>query len=232
MNPLETIKTRLVRACERAGRDPATLTLIAVTKGHAADEVEAEIVTRGHLTLGESRVQEWRAKADRLAERGYAPEWHLIGNLQTNKVKYCAPFHTLHSLNSPRLADALEAFGAKNDHRFRVFVEVNVAGEANKQGVPLAEAEALVRYAQGLPHLEVAGLMTIAPYHDDPEASRPVFRALRNLRDRLALGALSMGMSGDFEVAAEEGATYVRVGSALFAPVAPPHAPAGGEQKL
>ncbi len=162
--------------------------------------------------LGESRIQEWRKKTAELA----GLEWHLIGNLQTNKVKYCLPFHTLHTLNSERLADALEAFGEKKSHTFRVLLEVNVAGEANKQGVSTAGAAELARYAESLPHLDLAGVMTIAPYHDDPEAARPIFRALRDLRDKLALRELSMGMSGDFEVAAEEGATYVRVGSALF----------------
>jgi pyridoxal phosphate enzyme (YggS family) len=222
MSALDAVKTRLERACGRAGRDPSSVTLVAVTKGRSAEEIETQLLTRGHLALGESRVQEWRTKAAGLAERGWTPEWHFIGNLQTNKVKYCLPFYALHSLNSQRLAEALEAFGERRGHRFRVFVEVNVTGEASKQGVPLAGAEALVRYAQGLPHLEVLGLMTIAPYSSDSEASRPVFRALRELRDRLALGALSMGMSGDFEVAVEEGATHVRVGSALFSSATQP----------
>jgi len=206
------VRARLERACLRAGRDPAEVRLIAVTKGQGAAAVREQVLAHGHTVLGESRIQEWRGKEPELK----GVEWHLIGNLQTNKVKYCRPFHTLHSLNSARLADALEAFGARHEHTFRVLVEVNVAGEANKQGVTPKDAEGLVRYAQGLPHLEVAGVMTIAPYADDPEAARPTFRALRALRDRLALRELSMGMSGDFEVAAEEGATYVRVGSALF----------------
>lgn len=212
MTATEAIKARLEQACLRAGRDPAEVSLIAVTKGHSVEEIQEQIVAAGHEVLGESRIQEWRAKRAELS----GAEWHLIGNLQTNKVKYCRPFHTLHALNSRRLADALEAHGSGHDHPFRVLIEVNVAGEASKQGVSLAETEALVRYAQGLPHLDVAGLMTIAPYSDDPEAARPVFRTLRELRDRLALKELSMGMSGDFETAAEEGATYVRVGSALF----------------
>lgn len=212
LQPIETIRARLERACERAGRTPDEVRLIAVTKGHTVAEIQEQVLTRGHTTLGESRIQEWRSKADALD----GVEWHLIGNLQTNKVKYCHPFHTLHALNSPRLADALEAYGSKHAHRFRVLIEVNVAGEASKQGVPLQEAETLVRYAQGLPQLEVAGLMTLAPYSGDPEEARPVFRALRELRDRLALRELSMGMSGDFETAIEEGATYVRIGSALF----------------
>ena len=210
--PILAVRERLGRACLRTHRDPAEVTLIAVTKGHSAATVRTNVLEAGQKILGESRIQEWRKKAAELE----GVEWHLIGNLQTNKVKYCLPFHTLHTLNSERLADALEAFGEKKNHTFRVLLEVNVAGEANKQGVSPAEAVGLARYAESLPHLDLAGVMTIAPYHDDPEASRPIFRALRNLRDKLALRELSMGMSGDFEVAAEEGATYVRVGSALF----------------
>ncbi len=201
----------MARACARANRDPSEVTLIAVTKGHAVQEIREHIFGE-HKILGESRIQEWRQKAAELP----GIQWHLIGNLQTNKVKYCRPFHTLHTLNSARLADALEAYGSRHDHRFRVLVEVNIAGEASKQGVGADDAEGLVRYALGLPHLEPVGLMTIAPYSDDPGAARPIFRKLRELRDRLALSELSMGMSGDFETAIEEGATYIRVGSALF----------------
>ena len=209
---LTAVRQRLEQACLRVGRDPAEVKLIAVTKGHTAASVQKNVLSAGHTVLGESRIQEWRKKTSELG----GIEWHLIGNLQTNKVKYCRPFHTLHTLNSEHLADALEAYGEKKDHIFRVLLEVNVAGEANKQGVSLSGAYALARYAKGLPHLDLAGVMTIAPYTDNPEAARPAFRTLRNLRDKLALRELSMGMSGDFEVAAEEGATYVRVGSALF----------------
>ena len=213
---LAAVRARVERACERVGRDPAEVRLIAVTKGQSVAVIQDRVLAHGQTALGESRIQEWRAKAEALSGgAGPEVEWHLIGNLQTNKVRYCSPFHTLHSLNSERLADALEAFAERRDHRFRVLVEVNVGDEANKQGVSPRDAPALVRYAQGLPHLEVAGLMTIAPYAD-PEAVRPMFKNLRKLRDTLALRELSMGMSGDFEVAAEEGATYVRVGSALF----------------
>jgi len=211
ISKLAEVRARLERACLRVGRDPAEVRLIAVTKGHDVTSVRRDVLAHAHKRLGESRIQEWRGKTE-LA----GVEWHLIGSLQTNKVKYCRPFHTLHSLNSERLADALEAFGAKYDHTFRVLVEVNVAGEADKQGVLMGDAGPLVRYARTLPHLDVAGVMTIAPYAEAPEAARPTFRALRSLRDRLGLTELSMGMSGDFEVAAEEGATYVRVGSALF----------------
>ena len=206
------VREKLDQACLRAGRDPAAVKLIAVTKGRAAASVQAHVLAAGHTVLGESRIQEWREKAAEL--KGI--EWHLIGNLQTNKVKYCRAFHTLHTLNSARLADALEAYGEKHGHTFRVLLEVNVAGEANKQGVSPFDAEALARYTASLPHLNLAGVMTIAPYSDDPETARPVFKTLRKLRDKLSLRELSMGMSGDFEVAVEEGATYVRVGSALF----------------
>jgi pyridoxal phosphate enzyme (YggS family) len=209
---LKDVLERIERACTRSGRDPREVTLIAVTKGHTPEEIQRAVLGQGHRILGENRIQEWREKAAVL--EGVA--WHFIGTLQRNKVKYCLPFEAIHSLNSPRLADELEKRGEKDAHTFRVFIEVNVAGEASKQGVSPKQALELVRYARSLPHLEVLGLMTMAPYSPDPEAARPHFRALRALRDRLGLKALSMGMSGDFEVAVEEGATHVRVGSAIF----------------
>ena len=206
------VQERILQACERAGRDPAEVTLVAVTKGHDVSAIERVVLEHGHRVLGENRVQEWRDKAKVLEN----VEWHFIGNLQTNKVKYCTPFSVIHSLNSVRLADAMQTQGERREHVFRVMVEVNVAGEASKQGAAADEAEALVEHSRGLSQVEVLGLMTIAPYSDNPENARPVFRALRDLRDKLGLKDLSMGMSGDFEVAIEEGATFVRVGSALF----------------
>ncbi len=208
---LKEVRERLEAACERADRDPNEVKLVAVTKGHSAEEIEDAVLQYGHAILGENRVQEWQDKYEVLQA-----EWHFIGNLQRNKVKYCAPFHTIHSLNSARLADELDKQGAKREHTFRVMVEVNVAGEDSKEGAALTNAESLVRHAQGLAHVEVAGLMTIAPYSDNPEDARPVFRRLRELNERLGLKELSMGMSGDFEVAVEEGTTCVRIGSALF----------------
>ena len=206
------VQERILQACERAGRDPAEVTLVAVTKGHDVSDIERVVLEHGHRVLGENRVQEWRDKAEVLENI----EWHFIGNLQTNKVKYCTPFSVIHSLNSVRLADAMQTQGERREHVFRVMVEVNVTGEASKQGAEAEEAEALVEHARGLSQVEVLGLMTIAPYSDNPEDARPVFRALRDLRNKLGLKDLSMGMSGDFEVAIEEGATFVRVGSALF----------------
>jgi PLP dependent protein len=209
---LADVRTRIERACARVGRSPSEVTLVAVTKGHDASEIRSVLLEHGHTALGENRVQEWRAKAEALPHA----EWHFIGNLQTNKVKYLRDVHAIHSLGSTRLVDALERQGAKWEHRFRVFVEVNVAGEASKHGVPLEEAAEVVAYVRSLPHLELLGLMTMAPYSEDAEDARPTFRRLRELRDTLGVAELSMGMSGDFEVAVEEGATFVRVGSALF----------------
>ena len=211
---LEEVRGKIVAAARRAGRDPGEVKLVAVTKGHTPEEIEASVLRHGCSVLGENRIQEWREKAPAL--EGHEVEWHYIGNLQRNKVKYCAPFHTIHSLNSRRLADELQRQAQRLEHRFRVMVEVNVAGEETKQGVALAEAPELVEHARSLEGLEVAGLMTMAPHSEDPEASRPVFAALRELRDTLGLEELSMGMSNDFEVAVEEGATIVRVGSAIF----------------
>lgn len=211
---LERIRARIAEACRRSGRESGSVKLVAVTKGHEPAEIERRVLRHGCRALGENRIQEWRPKANELSDQGI--EWHFIGNLQRNKVKYCLPFHTIHSLNSVRLADELQRQGERMDHVFRVLVEVNMAGEESKQGALAGAAERLVEHARALPNLEVTGLMTMAPYVQDPELARPVFSGLRRLRDKLALVDLSMGMSSDFEVAIEEGATIVRVGSALF----------------
>ncbi|MBS3965986.1 MAG: YggS family pyridoxal phosphate-dependent enzyme [Truepera sp.] len=208
------VQERIARACARASRQPEAVKLIAVTKGRSPEEIRTQVISYGHRWLGESRIQEWRDKAAQLSD--FNIEWHFVGNLQTNKVKYCTGFALIHSLNSHRLAEALQREGAKRQHVFNVLVEVNLAGETSKQGVATEQAEALVHYAQSLSYLSAQGLMTMAPYSPDPEQARPIFARLRALRDRLGLLELSMGMSGDFEVAIEEGATYVRIGSALF----------------
>jgi pyridoxal phosphate enzyme (YggS family) len=204
----------MAQACARAGRDPGQVKLVAVTKSRGVAEIEQHVLAPGCRALGESRIQEWREKAERLA--GHEVEWHFIGNLQRNKVKYCRPFHTIHSLNSKRLADELQRYGERAGHLFRVLVEVNVADEMGKMGAGLEEADRLVDYSRSLPNLRVAGLMAMAPWSEDREEARPVFAGLRTLRDKLGLVELSMGMSNDFEVAIEEGATIVRVGTALF----------------
>lgn len=209
---LQAVQARIIKACERAGRNPDDITLVAVTKGHDSDEIKRLLIDNHQRICAENRVQEWQGKYAELND----VEWHFIGNLQRNKVKYCLPFTLIHSLNSQRLADALQKHGEKHEHVFNVLVEVNVAGEDSKAGADLNDATQLVRYAQALTHVNVQGLMTMAPYSDNPEDARPYFKKLRELRDTLGLQDLSMGMSGDFEVAIEEGATLVRVGSALF----------------
>lgn len=208
----QDIQERIAQACQRAGRKPQDVKLVAVTKGHDVAAIEQYVLSHGHRILGENRVQEWRDKAEELE----AIEWHMIGNLQRNKVKYCLGFHLIHSLNSSRLADALNAYGAKHHHVFQTLIEVNIANEVSKQGVPPHQVETLVQYVTSLPYVNVQGLMAMAPYADDAEASREYFVKIRTLRDTLALRELSMGMSNDFEVAIEEGATIVRVGSAIF----------------
>lgn len=221
---LADVRRRIETACAAAGRAPSDVVLVAVTKGHEADEVRRALLDRGHRDLGENRVQEWQGKA-----RALGPDvaWHFVGHLQTNKVRHCAALALIHSVDSERLADALEAEGARRGHVFSVLLQVNVAGEAQKHGAPPAGVAELARHVSSLAHVRLEGLMTIAPYADDPEEARPVFRALRDLADRHAHGRTSMGMSGDLEVAIEEGATWVRVGHAAFEPaVVPPKEPA------
>ena len=212
---LEDVRRRIESACSAAGRDPAAVILVAVTKGHGPDEVRRALLDRGHRDLGENRVQEWQGKAEAL---GPEVAWHLVGHLQTNKARFCTPFALIHSVDSERLADALEAEGARRGHVFPILLQVNVAGEAQKYGVAPDGVAELARHVASLAHVRLEGLMTIAPYTDDPERARPVFRELRELADRHAHGRTSMGMSGDLEVAIEEGASWVRVGRALFEP--------------
>jgi len=212
---LATVRARIDAACERAGRDPSSVRLVGVTKGHEADEIRRRLVDHGLVDMGENRVQEWRDKAAMLP-----PEvrWHFVGSLQRNKVKYLAEggVAMVHSLNSRRLADAMQAQGERRGHRFRALIEVDVAREDAKQGVATDEVAPLLRHCEELSHVEVVGLMAMAPFADDPEQARPYFRQLGTLADELGLAERSMGMSGDFEVAIEEGATMVRVGTALF----------------
>ena len=211
---LESIKKRINLACEKVGRNADEVQLVAVTKNHTSEEITEVVLKHDHKHLGENRIQEWRGKLEDLTDN--AVIWHMIGSLQRNKVKYCRPFSLIHSLNSERLADALNEHGKKHEHVFKCLVEVNVASEESKLGASSEQAEALVAYAESLQFVEVQGLMTMAPYVEDAEEVRPVFANLRSLRDKLGLRELSMGMSGDFEVAIEEGATIVRVGSAIF----------------
>ena len=217
---LEAVRARIAQAARRAGRDPAAITIVAVTKGHPTAAAR-EALTAGLPDIGENRVQE---ALEKMAAWPDAPvRWHLIGHLQRNKAKHAVGrFALIHSLDSARLADALEQEAAKRDLVQHVLVEVNVARESQKSGAMPEEAEAVVAHAATLPHLRLRGLMTMAPLTDDQGVIRATFRGLRELRDRnasrfaLRPSHLSMGMSNDFEIAVEEGATMLRLGTVLF----------------
>ncbi len=216
---LAAVRARIAAAAARAGRAADQVRIVAVTKGHPVQRAR-DAVAAGLLDVGENRVQEALAKQEAWPD-GPA-RWHLIGHLQRNKARLAAGrFVLIHSLDSLRIADALEAAAAAAGVVQEVLVEVNVAREPQKSGAAPEEAPALVAHAAGLPHLAVQGLMTMAPYGAAVEEQHRVFGALRELRDRLAtsglpLAVLSMGMSADFEAAVEEGATMVRLGTILF----------------
>jgi len=217
---LERIRERIAAAAARAGRDAAAVTLVGATKGVDPGRIR-EAVAAGLVDFGENWVQEALRK---IAALGPGPRWHFIGRLQRNKVRHVAgAFEVVHSIDRLQVAEALDRAAARVGRRLRVLVEVNIAAEATKSGVAPEAADALVGALGTLRHLEVAGLMTIGPIVASPEAMRPYFRRLREMRDRLRAGPggpgfveLSMGMSADFEVAVEEGATIVRVGRAVF----------------
>ena len=217
---LARVQDRIETVCRKAGRLPSEVVLVAVSKMRPVEQTR-ELYGLGVRQFGESRVQEARDKIP-----GFPPgiAWHLIGRLQTNKAKYLPDLvHWVHSIDRLAAAEALEkAYGAA-DRTVHGLVQVNVAGEEQKAGVEPEEAEALVRAVEGMAHVRLEGLMTIGPLVDDPETARPVFRQLRGLAEALrastglALPHLSMGMTNDFDVAIEEGATLVRVGTALYA---------------
>lgn len=216
---LATIRRRIDAAARRAGRDPASVQLMAVTKNHPAETV-AEAVALGLDLMGENRVQEAKAKIPLCPARA---RWHFIGHLQSNKARDAAAlFEVVQGVDSLAIATELDKQAAKLGRRLGILLEVNVAGESSKFGWRPDDAVASIPALNALPRLDLLGLMTVAPYATEPEKVRPVFRRLRELRERCeaALGAplpvLSMGMSGDLEVAIEEGSTLVRVGTALF----------------
>ncbi|KGQ22613.1 YggS family pyridoxal phosphate-dependent enzyme [Thermus filiformis] len=208
---LPGVLERIAQAAQRAGRSPHEVRLVAVTKGHPVEEIREKVLAYGDFPLGESRVQEALPKMEALQA-----EWHFIGPLQTNKARFMPRFALVHSLDSLRLAQALNRVGEKEGRPLRVLVEVNLGREPQKHGFleeDLPEALARIR---DLPFLRVEGLMTVAPIA--PEAVlRPLFARLSLLADRYRLRERSMGMSDDFELAVEEGATLVRVGRAVFA---------------
>ncbi len=207
------VRERIAGACESAGREPDSVTLIAVSKGQPAEAVQAAAEAGiGHF--GENRIQEALPKIEQAAEAGVEATWHLVGHLQSNKAKAAASaFDVIHSVDSARLLTRLDAAASASRD---VLLQVNVAAEPQKQGVAPDEVGALVEAAREAGNLRLRGLMTIAPMAQNAEEARPVFRALRLLAERFELPELSMGMTDDFEVAIEEGATLVRVGRAIF----------------
>ena len=219
---IEHVRSRIMQACSRCGRDPAGVSLVAVSKTVEPERI-LQALARGVAILGENYIQEAREKIPLIDKSGVS--WHYIGHLQTNKAKYAAAlFDMVHSLDSLPLARALDHEAGKNGRVLPVLVQVNVSGEQTKHGCEPGNALGLIAAAASLQQVRVQGLMTMTPPSDDPEQSRPFYRALRLLRDDIArelpgivgLSELSMGMSSDFEVAIEEGATLVRVGTLIF----------------
>jgi pyridoxal phosphate enzyme (YggS family) len=216
---LQATKVRIARAAAAVGRDPAGVALLAVSKTHPAALIE-QAHAAGQRAFGENYVQEALAKMDTLA--GRAIEWHLIGSLQSNKTRpVAARFDWVQTIESERIARRLSEQRPEEIAPLNVLVQVNVSGEASKSGVAMEEAPALVRAVAGLPRLRLRGLMAIPEPTADVTLQRARFRALRELLERLrgeglALDTLSMGMSDDLEVAIAEGATLVRVGTAIF----------------
>jgi pyridoxal phosphate enzyme (YggS family) len=218
---VENVLERVAAAAGRAGRAPGEVTLIAVTKTVSA-ETAGLLLDAGVEHLGENRVQEGELKHAVLGGRCH---WHMIGHLQTNKVKKALRvFRTIHAVDSERLLQEISRRAGINGARPDILLEVNVSGEESKYGLRSKEVEKTAALARELPDIELRGLMTMAPYDLDPEAARPVFKELarifRSMRETGLGGArfdmLSMGMSGDFETAIEEGATHIRVGTALY----------------
>jgi len=219
-----SVTRRITRAAERCRRDPAGVSLLAVTKGHSAEAVE-RAASAGVTLFGENRVAEGVSKVELVREHWPKLVWRLIGPLQTNKARRALQyFSAVESLDRQRLVDRLESLLAPEGRVLPVLIELNLGGEATKSGVSADQAEQLLATALTQPHLDVRGLMTVPPFTEDPEEARPYFRQLAEIRDRFCdhfgrpLPELSMGMSHDFEVAVEEGSTEVRIGTELFGP--------------
>ncbi len=218
---IRRVRETVAQAADRSGRLPTEIRLMAVTKT-VNDEGIAEAMRAGVDIVGENYVQEARRKIEMLGKRC---EWHLIGRLQTNKAKYAVRlFDMIHSVDRLELAAEIDRRSAATGRPMKILIEVNVSGEKTKTGVSLADAADLVRRIASLANLSIRGLMTMPPWFDDPEEARPYFRALRDLRDRIRaeniarveMTELSMGMTGDYPVAVEEGATIIRIGRGIF----------------
>jgi pyridoxal phosphate enzyme (YggS family) len=218
---LAAVKERMAQAARKSGRDPSAVRLVVVTKTVPAERIEV-----GGLegcVLGENKVQEARDKIEALGTESY--HWHFIGHLQRNKVKYIpGVFELVHSVDNSELAEEIHKYSLQHDVVTPVLIQVNISGEGSKSGVNPNSLEELLDMTVSLSGISIRGLMTVPPFDPDPEQSRKHFAALRKLRDRMqavnienvSMDELSMGMSNDFEVAIEEGATWVRVGTAIF----------------
>lgn len=218
---IEIIRSAIADAALRAGRKVSDVRIMAVTKTVDDDRI-MEAIEAGIDIIGESYVQEAKRKIEKM---GRNIEWHMIGHLQSNKAKYAVKlFEMIHSVDRMDLAVELDRRAGAADLATKILIEVNISGEKTKSGVPYEEAMRLVKDISSLDNLSIQGLMTMAPWFDNPEDARPNFKALRELRDRIVeeninhveMRELSMGMSGDYEVAVEEGATIVRVGRSIF----------------
>lgn len=227
------VQGRLSRAIEKAGRDPAGVTLMAVSKNHGPDAVR-EAAAAGLTLFGENRVQEAAAK---IPESPGHLRWHLIGHLQRNKVRFAVElFEAIHSVDTLKLAETIQRHCEEAGRRMQILLEVNVSGEAVKFGFKPDEVPEVLRRSAEWNRLEITGLMTMPPFTEDPEGARPHFRKLRELRDRwqdetgVPLPVLSMGMTHDMEVAVEEGSNVVRIGTAIFG--ARPKPPKPQEEEL
>ncbi|MBS6195299.1 MAG: YggS family pyridoxal phosphate-dependent enzyme [Clostridiales bacterium] len=218
---LQEVQEEICKACEKSGRNPEEVTLIAVSKTKPVSMIH-EAMEAGQTVFGENKVQELCSKYEELPKNLV---WHLIGHLQRNKVKYIADKAALiHSVDSLRLAETIDQEGKKHQRVVPILIEVNVAQEDTKFGVSVEETLSLVEEIAKLPNVQIKGLMTIAPYVENPEENRPVFRKLKQLSvdisaknmNNVYMDILSMGMTNDYQVAVEEGATMVRVGTGIF----------------
>lgn len=218
---IKEVEKNIKKACEKSGRNIDDVTLIAVSKTKPYTAIE-EALPSGILNYGENKVQELCEKFDILSKN---IKWHMIGHLQRNKVKYLVgKVSLIHSVDSLRLAEQIEKEFAKADTTANILIEVNMANEDSKFGITASETEKLIREIAKLPHIKIQGLMTIAPYTDNPETNRIYFKNMKKLSvdisskniDNVNMNVLSMGMTGDYQVAIEEGATMVRVGTGIF----------------
>ena len=215
------VKERIEKAALRAARDPGEIKLVAVSKTVGVEEIR-EAISAGATILGESYVQEAKEKIE---EIGHKVQWHMIGHLQTNKVNQAINlFDMIHSVDRIGLAKEIDKRAKQSDKRVSVLIQVNISKETTKSGIERDRATYLVSEIANLTNIKVEGLMTMPPYFDDPEDARPYFKSLRELKgeiekkrfENISMKELSMGMSNDFEVAVEEGATIIRVGTAIF----------------